>query len=57
MPYNESFAKCDWCSRLVDDGADVACGKCYSQVEGELSDAQQEIERLKERIAKLEGML
>jgi len=54
MAYQISDAVCEWCAKSIDDGADVACGKCYSKAESDLYDAQREIEKLKERIADLE---
>jgi len=53
MAYEISDAVCEWCAKSIDDGSDIACGKCYSKAEADLSDALAEIEKLKERIAEL----
>lgn len=53
MSYKESECRCDWCSRLIE--GDVACKKCYEELEEENAKLLDKIAELEERIKKLEA--
>ena len=53
MSMNHSSASCDWCRKLIDDGADVACAKCHNEEESTASDRGQTITELREEIENL----
>ena len=57
MSINHSSASCDWCRKTIDDGADVACGKCHTELESETSDLKADIADLQARIDDLESRL
>ena len=54
MSYTKSEAKCDWCSRRIYDGGDIACRDCHENLESSLADAEKLIQDLRARIALLE---
>jgi len=47
MSYRESEIKCDWCSKFLDSGEDIACRECYEALESENYDLKKEIEDLR----------
>jgi hypothetical protein len=67
MSYAGSSAECGWCLKDISNGAEVACrkcyeelegkcyeeleGKCYEELEGKVCDLEKEIETLKEKLA------
>lgn len=57
MSINHSSASCDWCSKKIGDGADVACKKCYEDDEGQIYDLKNEIADLQAKIDDLESRL
>jgi hypothetical protein len=57
MSINHSSASCDWCRKKLDDGADIACGKCQQDVESENSGLKDTIKDLQARIDDLESRL
>ena len=50
MAYEEVNAKCDWCGKPIYANEDMACKKCYEELEAEVAE-------LKERIGELEDEL
>jgi len=53
MPYKESQAECDWCGKWLSDDGDMACKKCYEQLEGDFAEAQKEIARMRQELEEL----
>lgn len=54
MSYHASESKCDWCGRQIDGGSDVACRKCYEELEGKVADQAEEISKQQKEISNLE---
>jgi len=52
MSYNESNIECDWCSKPIKSGADVACRKCYEALEQKVAELEKEIETLNRELDK-----
>jgi hypothetical protein len=57
MSIQHSEATCDWCSKKIGDGVDVACHKCYGELEGECGRLQDTIAELEGKISDLESRL
>jgi len=57
MSIEHSAASCDWCSKSLDNGVDVACIKCYEELEAENGHLKDKIANLEETIAGLESRL
>ncbi len=55
MTYLASETQCDWCKKWLENDDTIACGDCCTRYETQLAEAQEEIKRLKDRIAELEA--
>jgi polyhydroxyalkanoate synthesis regulator phasin len=55
MSYTQSKIECRWCSKAIGDGSEVACRKCYEELEGKVGDLEEDIEALKEKLKEAEA--
>ncbi|MFH1615834.1 MAG: hypothetical protein ABIG61_12225 [Planctomycetota bacterium] len=54
MSYEQSEIKCDWCSKVIENGTDVACKSCYEEQEGAAYELKHEVARLEDIIYRME---
>ena len=54
MSYEASEIKCDWCIKHIYSGEDVACRKCYEELEGQVGDLEKEVESLRADLTDVE---
>lgn len=59
MPYQESASECncDWCGNPIPTHRSVACKSCMEKLEQENQELKREIERLRDKISALIGVV
>jgi predicted RNase H-like nuclease (RuvC/YqgF family) len=57
VSYTASAIECGWCAKEIGDGGEVACRKCYEELERKVGDLEKEVERLTEKNMALEAKL